>query len=103
MSGIYGKMNNNNYHYNPNKYSSYKMIGTTFDPYNTNMIRFSFIIIADFLSSVGYLIYFEFIELRFCKLNEQLRKKIIERAHDDSRLYNSELDSLPDEDIFEIK
>jgi len=33
MSGIYGKMNNNNYHYNPNKYSSYKMIGTTFDPY----------------------------------------------------------------------
>ena len=40
-------------------------------------------ILGDFFALIGFLIYLEIIELHFCKLNYNLRKKIIERSIED--------------------
>ena len=45
--------------------------------------KFSLDILGDILSSFGFLIYLEIIELNFCKLNHNLRRKISERADDE--------------------
>ena len=42
--------------------------------------KFSLDILGDILSSIGFLIYLEIIELNFCGLNFYLRRKISERA-----------------------
>ena len=75
--------------------------GAIKDSSNNNGIRFTFIMIAEILDSIGYLIYFEIIELRFCNLNEDLRKNIIERANNDLESPITELDRLFDEDELE--
>ena len=64
-----------------------------------NITRFVFMEIPDILCFLGYLIYLEIIELRFCGLNKNLKREICERAENDviSRVYDSE----NNDDIFE--
>ena len=45
---------------------------------------------ADFLSTIGYLIYLEIIEINIFGLNFNLRKNIIRRGEQDSSLFDSE-------------
>ena len=40
-------------------------------------------ILGNFIAIFGFLIYLELIELKFCKLNYNLRKNIIKRSIDD--------------------
>jgi len=54
-----------------------------------------FEIVGDFLAIIGFLIYLEIIELNFCDLNYNLRKKIIERGIEDLNInFNDEDDNL---------
>jgi len=49
--------------------------------------KFSLDVSGDIFSSIGFLIYLEIIELNFCKLNYNLRRKISERADDEKYGY----------------
>ena len=55
---------------------------TFFSASRINYIQVKFIldILGDILSSFGFLVYLEIIELNFCKLNYNLRRKISDRA-----------------------
>ena len=44
---------------------------------------------GDLFALIGFFIYLEIIELNFCKLNYNIRKKIIERSIEDS---NTDID-----------
>lgn len=50
-------------------------------PFSTQILR----IIAYFISIIGYIIYLEIIELKFCGLNKNIRKNIRKRAKSDGR------------------
>ena len=50
-------------------------------PFSTQILR----IIAYFISIIGYIIYLEIIELKFCGLNKNTRKNIRKRAKSDGR------------------
>ena len=55
---------------------------------------------GDVLSFIGFLIYFEIIKLKLCKLNYDLRENIIERGEDEViEVYDSDglTDSLDEE------
>ena len=54
--------------------------------------------LCEILAILAYMIYIELIELKFCKLDYHLKKKIAERATTDSKLY---LDENDDENINE--
>ena len=70
---------------------------------NKQIIKFSILETAEFLALVGYSIYLEIIELRFCGLDNDLKKKIKERGIKDITLSkieenNSKSDSFIDEE-----
>ena len=54
-------------------------------------------IIGDIGAFIGFLIYLEFIELNFCKLNYYLRKNIIKRSEHESKnnryIINNDIDT----------
>ena len=52
--------------------------------YKIPLIKFLFIIIGNFLAFIGFLVYFEIIELNFWGLNYNIRRKIIERSIEES-------------------
>ena len=56
--------------------------------------------LGDILSTIGFLIYLEIIELNFCGLNYYLRRKISERA-DDEKYENLGIED--DEDEVEVE
>ena len=49
-----------------------------------NISEIIFDVVEDFFALIGFVIYLEIIELNFCELNYNLRKKIIERSIEDS-------------------
>ena len=49
----------------------------------TQITQFIFIIISQFFALIGILIYLELIELRFCKLDKNIKKNISIRANED--------------------
>ena len=63
-------------------------------------IKFSLDSLGDILSTIGFLIYLEIIELNFCGLNYYLRRKISERA-DDEKYENLGIEDDEDEDEVE--
>ena len=70
---------------------------------NNQIIKFSILETAEFLALLGYSIYLEIIELRFCGLDEDLKKKIKERGIRDTTISkieenNSQSDSFIDEE-----
>ena len=70
---------------------------------NNQIIKFSILETAEFLALLGYSIYLEIIELRFCGLDKDLKKKIKERGIRDTIISkieenNSKSDSLIDKE-----
>ena len=61
-------------------------------PLSTKILR----VIANFISLIGYSIYLEIIELKFCGLNKNIRKNIRKRARSDgkARVYSSQSSNL---------
>ena len=61
-------------------------------PLSTKILR----VIANFISLIGYSIYLEIIELKFCGLNKNIRKNIRKRARSDgkARVYSSNSSNL---------
>jgi hypothetical protein len=53
--------------------------------------KFSFDYLAEIFALVGYTIYLEIIELRFCGLNNDIKKNIIKRSESESSLKEIEL------------
>jgi hypothetical protein len=53
--------------------------------------KFTFDYLAEIFALVGYTIYLEIIELRFCGLNNDIKKNIIKRSVSDSSLTEIEL------------
>ena len=54
------------------------------EDYKIPLIQFLLFIIGDSLAFIGFLVYFEIIELNFCNLNYNLRRIIIERSIEDA-------------------
>ena len=73
--------------------------GSFFSENRIKYIEYKFIFdsLGDILSTIGFLIYLEIIELNFCKLNYYLRRKISERA-DDDKYGNLGIEDDEDED-----
>jgi hypothetical protein len=70
---------------------------------NNQIIKFSILETTEFLALLGYSIYLEIIELRFCGLDEDLKEKIKERGIRDTTLKpieenNSKSESFIDEE-----
>ena len=73
---------------------------TLFSANRINFIeaKFSLDILGDIFSSFGFLIYLEIIELNFCELNYNLRRKISERADNEKLGYLGIEDEDEDDD-----
>ena len=65
--------------------------------------KFSLDILGDILSSIGFLIYLEIIELNFCGLNYYLRRKMPEKAYFEEYGYLEIEDDVKDENENEKK
>ena len=61
----------------------YKSIIHTF---GTIILKF----IACFFDSIGYIIYLEVVELKFCELNQNIKKNIEQRAAIDGKIENED-------------
>jgi len=59
----------------------YKIVNNIID--KTQITQFIFIIISQLFALIGILIYLELIELRFCKLDKNIKKNISIRANED--------------------
>jgi len=59
----------------------YKIINKIID--RTQITQFIFIIISELFALIGILIYLELIELKFCKLDKNIKKNISKRAIED--------------------
>ena len=59
----------------------YKIISNIID--NTQITQFIFIIINELFALIGILIYMELIELKFCKLDKNIKRNISKRAIED--------------------
>ena len=59
----------------------YKIVNNLID--NTQITPFIFIIISELSALIGILIYLELIELRFCKLDKNIKRNISKRAIED--------------------
>ena len=59
----------------------YKIANKIID--KTQITQFIFIIISEFSALIGILIYLELIELRFCKLDKNIKRNISIRANED--------------------
>ena len=61
----------------------YSISGIVFYAFNPNFIRFTSFILTEFtdiISLIGYCIYLEIIELNFCGLSNNLRRKIKDKG-----------------------
>ena len=87
-------------------YGILKLIFLLIEPENIDknqIIKFSILETTEVLALLGYSIYLEIIELRFCGLNEDLKEKIQERGIRDTTLKpieenNSKSESFIDEE-----
>ena len=70
----------------------YKIANNIID--KTQITQFIFIIISQLFALIGILIYLELIELRFCKLDKNIKKNISIRANEDTEEI-SEIENLP--------
>ena len=59
----------------------YKIVNNIID--NTQITQFIFIIISELFALIWILIYMELIELKFCKLDKNIKKNISKRAIED--------------------
>jgi len=59
----------------------YKIVNNIID--KTQITQFIFIIISQLFTLIGVLIFLELIELRFCKLDKNIKKNISLRANED--------------------
>ena len=71
------------------------------------LIKFFLSIIRYFLGFIGFLVYSEIIELNFCGLNYNLRRKIIGRSTEDSirkmTCTDDQIESLINDNTFKIE
>ena len=67
--------------------------------FNFRIEKFTLDFLGDIFSLIGFVIYLEFLELNFCKLNYNLRRNIINRAIKDiDKIFLNEEKILLDEE-----
>jgi hypothetical protein len=67
------------------------------------LVEFILLELCEILAILAYMIYIELIELKFCRLDYHLKKKIEERGIEDAKLYldENDEDNGDDNDLIE--